>query len=258
MIWKGTALVTGASSGLGAEFARQLAERGCDLILTARREDRLRSLAQEIRAETGQSIEIITADLGTPEGVNQVLDSLEQRKVVPNYLVNNAGRGWFGAALESPIELVLSLIRLNVEAVAVLSHQIGRKMAQRGSGGILNVASTAAYQPVPYFALYSATKAFVLSFSEALSAELSARGVRVFTICPGPTESEFGEVAGFDRKMFGIVYTSASECVRRALNAYEDGRITHVDGLINTWGTMLPRLAPRALLTRWIATFTRR
>ena len=257
MTWKGTALVTGASAGLGLEFSRQLAARGCNLILCARRADRLRTIAESIRLVSARSVIPIAADLSTETGIDHLLDGLDSLGVVPEYLVNNAGRGFYGSVLDTPLETALQMVRLNMEALTVLTMRLGEKMAARGSGGIMNVASTAAYQPVPYFAIYSATKAYVLSFSEAISAELSGRGVRVFTVCPGPTETEFGSVAGIDAKVW-TPSTTAEACVRRALNAYESGGLTYVDGALNTAGALFSRFIPHALLTRFIATAIRK
>jgi short-subunit dehydrogenase len=257
MTWTGTALVTGASAGLGLEFARQLAARGCNLILCARRGERLRTIAESIRLTSARSVIPIAADLSTEEGIEHLLDGLDSLGVVPQYLVNNAGRGFYGSVLDTPLDVAAQIMRLNVEALTVLTLRIGEKMAARGSGGILNIASTAAYQPVPYLSIYSATKAYVLSFSEAVSAELSGRGVRVFTVCPGATETEFGKVSGFDSNVWAPT-TTAEACVRRALSAYESGVITHVDGALNSAGALLSRFLPHALLTRFIATAIRK
>src|SRR5438128_1102735 len=145
MTWKGTALVTGASAGLGSEFARQLARRGCDLVICARRGDRLRKLAESVRLASSQSVIPIVADLATEAGIDQVLDGLDSLGIVPDYLVNNAGRWSYGGALDMPVETSVKMLRLNIEGLTRLTLQIGAKMAARGSGGILNVASTAAY-----------------------------------------------------------------------------------------------------------------
>ena len=247
----GTALVTGASAGIGAEYARQLARRGCDVILVARRADRLEALAREIGTETGRKATAIAADLADPQGVRSLLDHLT---AVPDMLVNNAGRGTYGAAIETPMETVLGMVRLNMEALTVLSLELGRKMAARGSGCILNVASTVGYQPLPYFAVYAATKAYVVSFSEALAAELHPKGVKVFTVSPGATKSEFGEVAGLPAGFasFGV---PAATLVRRSLDAYE-GQVwgdSYIDGALNRVGAVVSQLTPNFVLTHFTA-----
>lgn len=256
MTWTGTALVTGASSGLGAEFALQMAHRGCDVILVARREDRLRKLAKFIEDETRKKATILVADLTEESGVEAVIRLVEEQGT-PDYLVNNAGRGHHGAALDTPRGVNQQMLRLNVEALTTLSLEIGKKMAVQGAGAILNVASAVAYQPAPYFSVYAATKAYVLSFSEALSAELSSSGVRVFTICPGATQSEFAQIAGMG-ELGATFAVSAQECVRRCLNAFESGSLTYIDGALNTAGVVFSRFVPRPFVARAIAVATRK
>jgi short-subunit dehydrogenase len=256
MRWRGTALVTGASSGLGEEFARQMAQRGCDIIAAARRADRLQAVCERIQAETGRNAVWRVVDLATEEGVQTLLASLDRERIVPDYLVNNAGRGYYGAAVNASAPTNQQMLRLNVEALTTLSLEIGKRMVQRGQGAILNVASAIAYQPAPYFAVYAATKAFVLSFSEALAAELSGSGVRVCTICPGATDSEFSRVAGFRTAI--PFATSARDCVRRSLNAFESGSLTYIDGPLNAAGVLFARFIPRAFVTRAIAIATQK
>ncbi len=243
--------MTGASAGIGAEYARQLARRGCDVILVARRADRLETLAREIGTETGRKVTAITADLADPRGVRSLLDQIT---TLPDMLVNNAGRGAYGPAVEAPMETVLGMVRLNTEALTVLSLELGRKMAARGSGCILNVASTIGYQPVPYFAVYAATKAYVLSFSEALAAELYPKGVRVFTVSPGATQSDFGAVAGVPAAFAGFGAPAAA-LVRRSLDACERQvwGDSYIDGALNRAGTVISQLTPSFLLTHFTA-----
>lgn len=251
---RGTALVTGASSGIGREYAIQLARRGCDVILTARRGDRLRELEQLIGAQSGRKVVSIVSDLADAAGVQYLLAELRTRGVVPDLLINNAGRGYYGAAVNTPAAVVNQMLRLNIEALTTLSLELGRAMAARGSGGIINVASTAAYQPVPYLAVYAATKAYVINFSEALAAELSCSGVRVFTVAPGATRSEFVEAAGVAKEFterFAFVATSAEGLVERSLQAFERQVYgdTYVDGLFNQAGALFSRISPRFLVT---------
>ncbi len=252
MQWRGTALVTGASSGLGEEFALQLAQRGCDVIAVARRAKRLESLCQTVHTTMNRNARAIVADLSTDKGVDSLLKELDRSGVVPDYLVNNAGLGHYGAAVDTPLETNRHMMRLNMDALTTLALELGRKMVKRGSGGIMNVASAVAYQPAPYFSVYAATKAYVLSFSEALAAEVSASGVRVFTICPGATESEFASKAGMSGVPLSLS-TSAKECVRRSLNAYEGGSLTYIDGPLNTASVLFARFVPRSFMARAIA-----
>ena len=193
---KGTALVTGASAGLGVHFAEALAAEGHDLILTARRLDRLEALAARIRARHGVKVETIAADLAEPGGAAALVAEISKRALAVNTLINNAGFGLSGAfAAQDPARLG-GMIELNCRALVELCHAVLPGMIQMRSGGILNVASTAAFQPGPGMAVYYATKAFVLSFSEALHEEVRRQGVRVAALCPGPTLTEFFDAAG--------------------------------------------------------------
>jgi uncharacterized protein len=252
---QGTALITGASSGIGREYATQLTRRGCEVILTARRAERLEEVARQIRAEAdGRVVTYIPADLSDAADVRRLLSELAARGVVPDLLINNAGRGYFGPAVNAPVETVQQMLRLNMEALTVLSLELGRAMAERGSGGIINIASTAAFQPIPQLAVYAATKAYVVSFSEALAAELFDRGVRVFTVSPGATRSEFMEAAGMDsgqfKRSFDFAATTAEALVSRSLRAFETQVFgdSYVDGALNQAGALLSSFAPRFLL----------
>jgi short-subunit dehydrogenase len=246
---RGLAVVTGASAGIGEEFARQLAARGFHLLLVARREDRLRALAEQVAPAA-----ILAADLTRPEGVDRLLETIDAGGHAPALLVNNAGRGYYGAALDEPGTATLEMLRLNIEALTRLSLEVGRRMAEQGSGGVINIASTAAYQPVPYLAVYAATKAYVASFSEALAAELVGKGVRVFTVSPGATRSEFASAAGLPAQ-FESLGAPAADVVRRALDAYEHQvwGDTYIDGALNQAGALLSRFAPRFLTTHFAA-----
>ena len=182
------ALITGASAGLGVEFARQLTAKGYDVVLVARRKDRLQELARDFEKQ-GRSTMVIEADLASSEGVAGVLRGLEERDVVPDLLVNNAGVGYHGAALEQGADKADAMLRVNVLALTELALTLGRRMAARGAGAILNVSSTSCFQPNPWFAAYGASKAYVTSFSLALAQELAPRGVHVLAHCPGPTRT---------------------------------------------------------------------
>jgi short-subunit dehydrogenase len=192
----GLAVVTGASSGIGASFARLLAESGRDLFLVARRGDALARLAEELSKANGIDASFLAADLGTPEGREALFAFTEGSGRAVSILVNNAGFGLNGPEAELPLEGVLGMLQLNVVATAELTHRFLVAMRARHAGGILNVASTAAFLPVPYFAAYAASKAFVLSFSHALHEEAKKDGVTVTCLCPGYTKTNFHAVAG--------------------------------------------------------------
>ncbi len=240
---KGWALVTGASAGLGAEFARQLAARGHDVVLTARRRDRMEKLAAELRAKHGVQALVVESDLGIPGGASKLAAEVDAQGIVPSVLLNNAGFGAHGDALAVPVERVTEMLHLNVTALTELTLIFGRKMATRGSGAILNVASTAAFQPTPYFAAYAATKAYVSSFSQAVAYELAPRGVRVTALCPGATRTEFFE-AGDVRVDVGPLMMSAERCVRIGLDAMDRGRPIVVAGWANAISAWIARVLP--------------
>ena len=253
----GWALVTGASSGLGAELARQLAGRGHDLVVTARRRDRLDALAAEIRAKHGCEVLVVACDLGTEAGPGQVLAAIDARAIVPSLLANNAGFGVHGLAVDQSIPRQLEMIDLNVRALTELSLSVGAKMAARGSGAIINVASTGAFQPAPYVAVYAATKAYVLSFSQALAWELAPRGVRVLALCPGATKTEFFEAGQVHIGVSDIFYMSAERCVKIALRALDRGRWVVVTGWMNALGAWFARVMPQWIVVRASAMFMR-
>ena len=246
---RGWALITGASSGLGVEFARQLAARGYNVILTARRRDRLEKLADEVSAKHAAQTWVIEADLGAPDAVTKLVRELDARGVVPNVLVNNAGFGMHCAAIEAPIARTMAMIQLNVAALTELTITIGAKMAARGSGGILNVASTAAFQPTPWFASYGATKAYVATFSQAISRELAPRGVRVCALCPGPTKTEFFEAGEVKIDLNEALVMSAERCVGIGLRALERGRSVVVSGWMNAIVAWISRISPLWLVS---------
>jgi short-subunit dehydrogenase len=237
------ALVTGASAGLGAEFARQLAAKGYDLVLVARRRARMEELASQLKEAWQSEVEIIESDLSKPEGVAVVEERLRRGDI--DLLVNNAGFGTAGEFVNLPIDRELEEIDVNVKALTRLSHAALAAMKERGKGRIVNVASTAAFQPVPYMSTYAATKAYVLSFSEALHEEAKAYGVIVTCLCPGPVRTEFQEVAGVDSERMQMVWTSPEHVVRVALEAARRGRASTITGVLNRVGVGLTRVVPR-------------
>jgi short-subunit dehydrogenase len=244
------ALVTGASSGLGETFARHLARRGHELVLVARRIDRLKRLATDLHALSGVAVEIIGADLETAAGRGQVADRLSGDS--PWLLVNSAGFGTHGPLVEQDDDREAGEVTLNCLAVHELMRAaLAGCVAGRG-GGVLNLASTAAFQPIPHMATYAATKAFVLHLTEAVATELRGSGVRVMALCPGPTRTEFGGVAGMqeDFERLGPLYMAADRVVAMGLRAFDRGDVICVPGLANLASALWVRMTPRYLVTQ--------
>lgn len=239
-----TALVTGASSGIGREFARYHAEKGGDLIITARRAAELETLKAEIEAAHDVSVQTIALDLGSAEGAQKLYDAVQGQEI--SILINNAGFGGHGAFTERELASDLAMIDLNVKALVTLTHLVARDMAARGSGKILNVSSTASYMPGPLQATYFATKAFVSSFSQALAGELKEKGITVTALEPGYVETEFAaraDLDGTDLVKSGATPRSVAkygyDAMRRGeLRAINDGRLRFMLNWIVPW---LPR-----------------
>ncbi|MEZ6197839.1 MAG: SDR family oxidoreductase [Planctomycetota bacterium] len=243
-------LITGASSGLGVEFARLFAAEGGELVLTARRGDRLEALAAELRA-SGATVTTLEADLAAPGAGEALADALGARGLAIDVLVNNAGFGARRPFTEVPLADQLEMIRLNVEAVVALTGRLVPGMRERGRGGILNVASTAAFQAGPGMAVYYATKAFVLSFSEALHEELKGDGLAVSALCPGPTATPFSERAGRAGSALLTRFKADPAAVARfGHRAFRRNRAVAIPGLGNRFGAVLAKLAPRSLSRR--------
>lgn len=199
-----TAVVTGASSGIGVEFAKRLAERGANLVLVARRKDRLQAVAKEIQAAHKVVVEIVVADLSEIGAAEKLFKSLQRKKIQVDVLINNAGFGTMGEFKNSSLEKFTKEIQLNISTLVQLSRLVLPGMVERKHGVLVNVASTAAYQPIPYMAVYGATKAFVLSFTEALWGELAGTGVSALALSPGGTKTEFFEVASEGKRSDGF------------------------------------------------------
>ncbi|WP_443744260.1 SDR family NAD(P)-dependent oxidoreductase [Sutterella sp.] len=258
------ALVTGASSGLGAEFARLAAADGFRVILTARRRERLDALAEELERQTSRPMLALPLDLSDPDAPDEILSLLSELNVVPEVLVNNAGFGAFGPMVEMDPERTGRMIDLNVRALTELSIRIGREMRDCGCGRILNVASTASYQPCPFMGVYGATKAYVRSFTEALAEELRGTSVTATAFSPGPTATEFGAAAGLAAEgaldLFDLekAERSAADAARTGWIAMKAGRAVVIDGWVNrliarvVWATPEPlvRLLAGRLLGR--------
>jgi short-subunit dehydrogenase len=239
------ALITGASSGIGAAFARALARRGADVVLVARREPELRRLAAALTAEHGVRAEVITADLSRAAGAAAVAEEARRRLGRVDILINNAGFATYGPFDRSDETRELEQVQLNVAAVVALTHACLPEMVARRDGVIINVSSTAGIQPVPYMAVYAASKAFVLSFSEALWAEQRRNGVRVVGLCPGATETPFFDVVAAPEASVGR-REPAERVVERALAAVAGGRSTVISGVGNLLVAQLARFLPRA------------
>lgn len=246
-----TTLVTGASAGLGEGFARALAAKGEDLILTARRVDRLEALAAELRAAHRVRVDLFPADLADPAAPAKLLADIAAAGLAVDQLVNNAGFGTQGPFAEGDAAAQVGMIDVNCRALVALTRGVLPQMIARRSGGILNVASTAAFQPSPWFAVYSATKAFVLSFSEAIHEEVKPHGVRVAALCPGPTRTEFASVAGMEESMlFKALASDADAVVRDGLRALAGNQAVLVSGVANALMAESIRFTPRFLARR--------
>jgi short-subunit dehydrogenase len=254
----GTALVTGASSGIGRELARLFAADGHSVVLVARRKARLEELARELEAGGRVKAWPLACDLAAPGGIESLLQTLAAENVQVDFLVNNAGVGTTGPFVDSPPEAEVAMAELNVTAVVRLTRALLPGMLARGHGRVLNVGSTAGFQPGPFMATYYASKAFVNHFSEALAYELAGSGVSVTLSCPGPTHTEFGEVSGVAKsKLFRLQVASAESVARSAYRALMNGRVLVVHGFLNWLGAELTRLGPRSLVRAVVAGLNR-
>jgi short-subunit dehydrogenase len=242
------ALVTGASAGIGAAVARELAAHGARLILTARRRDRLDALAADLTAR-GVETRIVVADLNDPQAPQQIFDATEGAGLPVDILVNNAGLGQYGAFHTSPVEQEMSMVRVNCEAVVRLARLFVPPMVERRRGWMLVVASTASFQPIPYDSTYAATKAFDRFFALGLAAEVERYGVQVTALCPGPTETEFFEVAGGAGKFRRLGVQPAEDVARKAVAALARGQRTLIPNFKGAFTAWLTRLLPVGVIT---------
>jgi uncharacterized protein len=253
-----TALITGASSGLGEQFAYALAGRKYDLILTARREDRLSATAARARELGASRVEIIAIDLAKRTAAQEIYDRLATLPLQVDYLVNNAGFGTSGRFADLPLDRELEEIDLNVTGLVAMTRLFLPGMVERKRGTIINVASTAAFQGLPYMATYAATKAFVLSFTEGVAGEVADSGVKVMALCPGPVKTEFQAVAHNEHgRLPSFVYIDAATVVAQGISAAENGRTVYIAGVINFVGAQATRFLPRALINRMARGFYR-
>jgi len=246
-----TALITGASSGIGAAIARELAGRGYGAVLVARREDRLRKLADELAGAHGVRMDTIAADLATEDGRDHVLSRLGELELEVEILINNAGFGGFGTVHETAPERQAQMVRLNCETLVYFQARLTPAMADRGRGAVLNVGSTASFQPLPGSATYAATKAFVLSLSDATHAELGPAGVTVTALCPGPVRTEFGQIAGAgsaEEMLPEPFWMSAGQVAKLAVGGLAKGKRVVVPGIFNRAGAIGGQHVPRSLM----------
>ncbi len=244
-----TALITGASAGLGREYARRFAADGHDLVLVARRRDRLEALAGELCREHGIEVRVIAEDLSDPGAPGRIQAELRHAGIAIEALVNNAGLGAFGAVLDQPLERQLQMIQVNVVALVALTRRLAPDMVERGRGRILNVGSVAAFQPGPGHAVYYATKAFVLPFSEALAHELRDTGVTVTVTSPGSTRTEFQAVSGKPSRGAWLE-AEAGPVAAHGYAAMRRGEVVSIPGLGNRMTVAAVRLLPRAWVRR--------
>ena len=249
------ALVTGASAGIGLSLARCMARDGWDLALTARNEAALEAVASELRERHGVEARVVPADLSDPDGPAAVQGQLERDGFPIEFLVNNAGFGTWGPFARQTLDSQLDMLRVNLLALTELSHRFLPGMLALGRGRVLNLASTAAFQPGPDMAVYYASKAYVLHFSEALSHELRGSGVTVTALCPGPTESEFQDRAGMNGTRVGAnpLMMDADSVAEAGYRGAMNGTPVVVPGVANRIGSWLPRITPRALARRTTA-----
>ena len=250
-----TALITGASSGIGLELANVFARNGYDLVLVARREDKLLALQSTLEARYGIRAKVLCADLSEPNAPGELFDALQEEKVTIDILVNNAGFATYGEFAQTDLDTELQLLQVNIAALTHLTKLFLPPMLERKRGKILNVASIAAFQPGPLMAVYYASKAYVLSFSEALSEELDGSGVSVTCLCPGTTTSGFQERAAMQSsKLVQGALMSAATVANRGYRALMRGQRVSVPGTKNRLFTLAPRILPRS----WSAKIVKR
>jgi uncharacterized protein len=248
-----TVLITGASSGIGLELAKCFAADGCRLVLVARNTDALATLAAELRLQHGIEIRVLTADLSLPETPGKIFNELSVQKVSVDALVNNAGFGLQGEFAKLPLQRQLEMIRVNVTALTELTGLFLPEMIRRKRGGILNVSSVAGFLPGPNMAVYYASKAFVLSFTEALAEELRDSGVTVNALCPGPTETNFSNVArGQKARCLQSSKMSAETVARVGHAAFHKGKAISIPGWKNKLLVLTTRIAPRQIIRKGV------
>jgi short-subunit dehydrogenase len=248
-----TALITGASAGIGRDLAHQFAADGYDLVLVARRAAALEELAAEVTRAHRVKATAIPADLAQPGGARQILDAVTRSGIVVDVVVNNAGIGMRGTVAQLPVERQLEIIQVNVTALTELTRLFLPGMLERNRGGVLNVGSTAGFQPGPYMAVYYATKAYVVSFTEALAEEVVGTALRISCLAPGPTVTEFAKAADMTAtRLFRGPTMSSSDVARIGYAGWKRGKLLVVAGLSNRLGVLLVRIAPRSMVRRLV------
>jgi short-subunit dehydrogenase len=255
---RSTALVTGSSSGIGADIARELAARGHGLTLIARRKEKLESLAKELTSAHGVRVEVVAADISSPEERAELPGMIEALGLVVDVLVNNAGFTTVGPVQRADHEAEVAVVRTNVEAVVDLCTMWVAGMVARGRGAILTTASTAAFQPIPGNAVYAASKSFVLSYGRALGVELKGTGVTVTTLCPGPVKTGFAEGAGMSDELAAkstpdFMWVSAAQVAKVAIEALAAGRPVVIPGTPNRVLATVSHLMPKGLVLPLLA-----
>ena len=253
------ALVTGASSGIGETFVRKLAARGTNVVLVARRAERLEELAEEVTKEHGVTAEVLAADLSDEAGLARVEERLSLVDRPVDLLVNNAGFGTRGPFHELDVDKEEQEIRLNVIALVRLTRAALPVMIGREKGGVVNVSSVGSFQPVPMMATYAATKAFVTSFTEAIAEEVRGTGVRVVALCPGFTRTEFGDHVGAEAAgVPDFLWMGTEPVVDTALSALDRGQVVAIPGLLNQATVATTRMVPRSVVRRFVGLVSKR
>ena len=247
-------LITGASSGIGYDLAKIAAADGKNLILVARSEDKLDQLAEELRKSYPIEVVSIAVDLSDEAGVNELISEVETGNLAIDTLVNNAGFGDFGDFAKADLAKNMEMIRLNIGALTHLTHTFMQKMLISGKGRIMNVASTASFMPGPGMAVYYASKAYVLSFSEALTRELKGSGVTVTTLCPGPTNTDFAKVSGLGHSLMHRMLPPATslDVAKAGYKAMLKGKSIEIPGIMNKLSALTPRFSPRSMVRNLI------
>jgi short-subunit dehydrogenase len=248
-------LITGASSGIGAGFAREFAKRGYSLILTARREERLLTLQRELGNQV--KVRIITADLNANDGPRKIFEKCRQEGWLVGGLINNAGLGVNKSFLKLTEAQVHSMLRVNLVNLVELTRLFLPPMAKLKKGFVLNIASTAGFQPVPYFSVYAATKCFVVSFSEGVYEEMKPQGVLVSCLCPGPASTEFQEVAGMNPRFF-VRSQSVEEIIAKGINALERGKPVEWSSFFQKFSSVMSEILPSFIRRRAAAALMRK
>jgi len=248
-----TALITGASSGIGCELAKLFAADKSNLVLVARRQEKLDQLAAELRRDDGVEVRVLAKDLADPQSPQAIFDALAAESVTVDVLVNNAGFGAVGPVAALPVERQMDMVQVNVAALTHLTRLFLPGMIERGRGGILNVGSTAGFQPGPNMAVYYATKAFVLSFTEALAEELIGSCVKATCLAPGPTATEFGVDSGMEKfTIFKFGTMNAKTVAQAGYRGFRRGKVIVIPGLTNKLGAFSVRFVPRAWVRKLV------